>query len=99
MCLKVFVLFWEYFRENVIIRGCVNKHVEALCGSFTYKKDRMKGCLLTCDEDFCNGQEKHTLQLAVALSFILLLISLFYFSDFELNWTFSNPCATLVTTI
>ena len=54
------VLLWEYFRENVIIRGCVSKDVEALCGSFTYMRDKMKGCLLTCDEDFCNGQEKST---------------------------------------
>ena len=65
-----------YFRENVIIRGCVNKHVEALCGSFTYQRDKMKGCLLTCDEDFCNGASRVSSSLILAASLIAVTYSI-----------------------
>ena len=103
------------FRENLIIRGCVASHVEALCGSFSYRGDRMKadsfiqiqhvilqychkhfyyadinltgalmlklsavkGCLLTCDEDFCNGQvvRKLNIGLAAVISATILLLA------------------------
>ena len=105
-------------RENLIIRGCVASHVEALCGSFSYRGDRMKadsfiqhgqwhlqychkhfyhvdsnltgalmiklsavkGCLLTCDEDFCNGQVVRELNkaLAAVISVAIFLLAKWY---------------------
>ena len=52
----------------------MNKHVEALCGSFTYQGDKMKGCLLTCDEDFCNGAARVTSSLVIAATLIAVTV-------------------------
>merc|ERR1712012_96306 len=53
-CIKIIATVRKT-KETVIIRGCGSRDVESLCGNFKFKGERMKGCLLSCDHDFCNS--------------------------------------------
>ena len=43
----------------MIIRGCVGGYgdLSSQCGEFWWRDEKMKGCILTCQDDFCNTAE------------------------------------------
>ena len=41
--------------ELLVIRRCVLEDMGDQCGTFVFEGAEMKGCILTCDYDGCNG--------------------------------------------
>jgi len=41
--------------EELVIRACSLENMDNQCGNFKFEKDTLKGCILTCDYDGCNG--------------------------------------------
>ena len=42
-------------RKSLVVRTCVLEDMNSQCGTFKFQNDTLKGCLLTCDYDGCNG--------------------------------------------
>ena len=42
-------------RKALVVRTCVLEDMNSQCGTFKFQNDTLKGCLLTCDYDGCNG--------------------------------------------
>lgn len=59
--------------EELVIRACTLKNMENQCGSFRYENEKLKGCILTCNEDGCNSAKS---AFPVSLPAILLIIIL-----------------------
>ena len=38
-----------------MIRTCINKDLNSQCGTFTFRNESIRGCMLTCDTDLCNS--------------------------------------------
>jgi len=54
--------------EKMVIRACVMKTMDSQCGSFKYENYSMKGCILTCDYDGCNGVTRRMPSTDVAIT-------------------------------
>ena len=55
LLLYLFLLIKKENHENVLIRTCVTEDMNSQCGSFTFRNDSVRGCMLTCDTDLCNA--------------------------------------------
>lgn len=52
-CLKV--VGTSETHESVVIRTCIMEDMNSQCGSFTFRDSLIRGCMLTCNTDLCNG--------------------------------------------
>ena len=55
----VLVLFFAVLNHrSIVVRTCVLEDMNSQCGTFKFENDTLKGCLLTCDFDGCNSQDR-----------------------------------------
>ncbi len=65
-------------KENLVIRSCISKDMNSQCGKFKYKGVPVRGCMLTCQHDLCNGGDQTR---GLALGQILALVVLIGIHD------------------
>ncbi|XP_054722170.1 U-scoloptoxin(05)-Cw1a-like [Uloborus diversus] len=66
-CIKV--IGKTEMEEEHVIRACTLENMDNQCGVFRFEKDTLQGCILTCDYDGCNSQNR-----LLANSFFLSMI-------------------------
>jgi len=64
--------------EELIIRACSLENMDSQCGVFKFEDDTLRGCILTCEFDGCNGAQVTTTTArgaaAIIAAAILLII-------------------------
>ena len=46
-------------KANFVIQTCITKETKSQCGIFKFRQDRMRECMLTCQEDKCNSTPQY----------------------------------------
>ncbi|XP_023243539.1 U-scoloptoxin(05)-Sm1a-like [Centruroides vittatus] len=57
---------------ELVIRMCTLENMDNQCGVFKFENNELKGCILTCDYDGCNGVSVMLASAALILTFLLL---------------------------
>merc|ERR1712241_1428344 len=60
--------------EHLVIRTCVLEDMNSQCGTFQFENDTLKGCILTCDYDGCNGSPRMNSNVIVLLSLLVVIV-------------------------
>ena len=56
---------------NVVIRTCIDQDLNSQCGMLTFKDEKIRGCMLTCKSNMCNGGDKTRFSLALVFALVM----------------------------
>ena len=73
--MKLFFVFSQLVQteEEHVIRACTLENMDNQCGVFRFEQDTLQGCILTCDYDGCNRNQRLSVNFINLLTSILII--------------------------
>jgi len=63
-------------KQNIVIRTCIDQDLNSQCGILTFKEEKIRGCMLTCQDNMCN-EASPRMKMRITLALTLILGSFF----------------------
>jgi len=65
-------------KVNIVIRTCIDQDLNSQCGILTFKDKKIRGCMLTCQENMCNeGPPQVKIKITLLILALILTITFF----------------------